>query len=244
MKKLGQFFKKITDKVKILWQKENRSEIIYVFSTILIISAVIVLFIWVSMFVVKAINITFIPPTDFNIDVLSVDFNGLEKIAPRLGIDIGTIDNQSDIQPEKKNICAQVITPAVSIDGGDCKEFPTPCDVPNGWKIVDKCLIETSAEIIEDIGISNIKLEILNGTIAPGLAAFWKEKFTGAGFLANNIKTGNADKRDYFGITVYYNSTEAIFGKVSAVLNQSNLPIKTEKDVKLDNISFKIIIGK
>ncbi len=34
--------------------------------------------------------------------------------------------------------CAQVITPAVSPEG-ECKKFPTPCDVPEGWKKVEEC---------------------------------------------------------------------------------------------------------
>ncbi len=39
----------------------------------------------------------------------------------------------------KERICIQVITPAISPDDGACKEFPTPCDVPSGWKKVNKC---------------------------------------------------------------------------------------------------------
>ena len=34
--------------------------------------------------------------------------------------------------------CIQVITPAVS-SSGECKEYPTPCDVPSGWKKVGSC---------------------------------------------------------------------------------------------------------
>ncbi|MEK7593287.1 MAG: DUF5667 domain-containing protein, partial [Patescibacteria group bacterium] len=39
---------------------------------------------------------------------------------------------------EDGRVCIQVITPAVSPDGV-CKEFPTPCDVPTGWKRIDAC---------------------------------------------------------------------------------------------------------
>ena len=138
-----------------------------------------------------------------------VDFDGLAEIAPRLGIDIGVVNNQSNIQPEEKSV-----------------------------------LTEQVVKTAEDIDVASIKLEILNGTITSGLAVLWKEKFAGAGFLSDNIKTGNADKRNYSGITVYHNSVEAVFGKVSAVLNQGNSAIKTEKDEKLDNLSFRIIIGK
>ncbi len=38
----------------------------------------------------------------------------------------------------QEKACAQVITPAVSPDG-TCKEFTTPCEVPVGYTLVDKC---------------------------------------------------------------------------------------------------------
>ena|SRR3989344_1959947 len=208
MEKVEQFLNKIREKIKILWQKENRREILYVFSTILIVGAVVILFIWIAMFAIKAINIALIPPADFATDVLSIDFDGLAKIAPRLGMDMGAVNSQPNVQPEEKIESAEKVSNDIDID------------------------------------IANIKLEISNGTIIPGLAGLWKEKFIKAGFLSDNITTGNADKRDYSGITVYYNSTESVFGKISAVLNQSNMAIKTEKDEKLGNPYFKIIIGK
>lgn len=39
----------------------------------------------------------------------------------------------------KKQFCAQVITPAKNQKTGECKEFPTPCDVPEGWEKVASC---------------------------------------------------------------------------------------------------------
>jgi hypothetical protein len=36
-------------------------------------------------------------------------------------------------------ICAQVITPAKNNTTGECKDFPTPCDVPSGWTTVKSC---------------------------------------------------------------------------------------------------------
>jgi hypothetical protein len=32
--------------------------------------------------------------------------------------------------------CAQVITPARNPKTGDIKEYPTPCDVPEGWVVI------------------------------------------------------------------------------------------------------------
>lgn len=36
-------------------------------------------------------------------------------------------------------VCVQVIAPAVSATTGECREFPTPCDVPAGWSAVSAC---------------------------------------------------------------------------------------------------------
>lgn len=46
----------------------------------------------------------------------------------------------TDNAPEDEPVfCIQVITPAVNSANGECKEFPTPCDIPNGWETVDAC---------------------------------------------------------------------------------------------------------
>lgn len=47
--------------------------------------------------------------------------------------------------PESK-VCTQVITPAMSPDGR-CREFSTPCDVPEGWKKADRCAPASSFSI-------------------------------------------------------------------------------------------------
>lgn len=56
-----------------------------------------------------------------------------------------------------KTQCAQVITPAS--DGVNCKEFPTPCDVPDGWKRVESC--KTTHETI------SIPVETFNTECPP-----------------------------------------------------------------------------
>lgn len=35
--------------------------------------------------------------------------------------------------------CVQVIQAAMNRETGECREFPTPCDVPAGWEKVDSC---------------------------------------------------------------------------------------------------------
>lgn len=36
-------------------------------------------------------------------------------------------------------LCIQVITPAKNNSTNECREFPTPCDVPQGWTKVTSC---------------------------------------------------------------------------------------------------------
>jgi hypothetical protein len=40
-----------------------------------------------------------------------------------------------DISNDNKEFCIQVITPAYNSTTGEVKDFPTPCDVPEGWII-------------------------------------------------------------------------------------------------------------
>jgi hypothetical protein len=45
-------------------------------------------------------------------------------------------------------VCIQVITPAYNPQNPlECKEFPTPCDVPPGWLKIEKCPVRTQAII-------------------------------------------------------------------------------------------------
>ena len=53
-------------------------------------------------------------------------------------IQLNVLPGTSGIQREQINVCIQVITPAISLEGV-CKKFPTPCDVPAGWKKVERC---------------------------------------------------------------------------------------------------------
>lgn len=37
-------------------------------------------------------------------------------------------------KPRENRICIQVVTPAKNTQTGEIKDFPTPCDVPEGWE--------------------------------------------------------------------------------------------------------------
>lgn len=38
----------------------------------------------------------------------------------------------------KEKMCIQVITRAKNLSTGETKDFPTPCDVPSGWEVVNE----------------------------------------------------------------------------------------------------------
>ncbi len=47
-----------------------------------------------------------------------------------------TKSEEDDIGVGDSVMCAQVITPAIDPTTKEIKEFPTPCDVPEGWEII------------------------------------------------------------------------------------------------------------
>ncbi len=55
----------------------------------------------------------------------------------------------TSIQSDSGRVCVQVVTPAVDSDSGECREFPTPCDVPSGWVQVAVCPSESVVVIDE-----------------------------------------------------------------------------------------------
>ena len=67
---------------------------------------------------------------------------------------------------ENVSLCIQVITPARNPETGECKEYPTPCDVPNGWeKIEGSCKEYNNSR--ESGGTSRGRL---NNKNSPGVA--------------------------------------------------------------------------
>lgn len=45
---------------------------------------------------------------------------------------------KTEVVEEKNDVmCAQVITPARDPKTGAITEFPTPCDVPKGWELIE-----------------------------------------------------------------------------------------------------------
>ncbi|MBI2134258.1 hypothetical protein HYU11_06300, partial [Candidatus Woesearchaeota archaeon] len=68
---------------------------------------------------------------------------GALKIGPICPVEIASdnfaYNTYSHEINEKGKICTQVITNARNPYNGECKEFPTPCDVPEGWVKVSSC---------------------------------------------------------------------------------------------------------
>lgn len=67
-------------------------------------------------------------------------------------------------------ICIQVITPAQNPATGECKVFPTPCDVPSAWQKVSSCPASPPTSIIPTcISEGQTGLEANNDVCCAGL---------------------------------------------------------------------------
>lgn len=64
---------------------------------------------------------------------------GLVLLGLFYGQQLSKNENKKDNGSSDGRVCIQVITPARSPQSGECKEFPTPCDVPEGWEEVGSC---------------------------------------------------------------------------------------------------------
>lgn len=55
-----------------------------------------------------------------------------EKVKP----DRNTSPKPAEEITDDEEFCIQVITPARNPETGDTEDFPSPCDVPDGWELI------------------------------------------------------------------------------------------------------------
>ena len=75
---------------------------------------------------------------------MNTEASGLENGGTNDAVDYGN-DALPDGKGRDENgdvACIQVITPAKNLLTGEIKEFPTPCDVPDGWEPVQPNVAE------------------------------------------------------------------------------------------------------
>lgn len=53
-------------------------------------------------------------------------------------------------EEDEEEVCVQIITPACNPLTGECRKFPTPCDVPAGWKKIEAKEEPINIERIEE----------------------------------------------------------------------------------------------
>jgi len=53
-----------------------------------------------------------------------------------------TVAPEYPLNQDEGTFCIQVITPAINPQTGETKEFPTPCEVPEGWEPILNAGIE------------------------------------------------------------------------------------------------------
>lgn len=56
--------------------------------------------------------------------------------------DVAKKANEEAGHDDEGTVCIQVITPAKNPETGEVVEYPTPCDVPDGWEIVQPNVTE------------------------------------------------------------------------------------------------------
>ncbi len=78
----------------------------------------------------------------------------------------------------KPRVCIQVITPAYNSQNPlECKEFPTPCDVPPGWVKTEKCPVRTptlQTPTIQTQALAEAKVEADDYGFYPSSLEFTK----------------------------------------------------------------------
>lgn len=65
----------------------------------------------------------------------------------------------------REKTCEQVLTYAKSKASGECREFSTPCDVPEGWKTVESCYTEPVEASPDDGAASGTGSRILRALL-------------------------------------------------------------------------------
>lgn len=96
----------------------------------------------------------------------------------------------------------------------------------------------------EEPDLSQIKAQILNGTTIAGLAKTWKGYFESEGL--SDIATGNAQRRNYDGVTIQYKlSASLALEKVREVISGHGAAIAEEIQAEESSLyDITLIIGK
>lgn len=155
-----------------------------------------------------------------------------------------------NLEGEKKNeskICADVITKAKNPTTGEIKEFPTPCDVPEGWEIVkneEKMCLEVITKA-KNVATGEIK-EFPNSCIPEGWMVISSDEEESFG---NQLKVSNQKPSNE--ITIGINSVKPGFivvyklisGKQDSIIGLKYIERTeefTEMKIKLDHPTLSL----
>lgn len=76
------------------------------------------------------------------------------------------VNTNPNTEEDALRMCIQVVTPAKNAETGECKEFPTPCDVPEGWQPVGSCYTVQASEKKEKQEKMSVILKISSEKLA------------------------------------------------------------------------------
>lgn len=151
-----------------------------------------------------------------------------------------TIEEEFQKQESKNDkFCIQIIVDAYNEETGECKEFPTPCDIPKDWKAIKSCAdlkknnkLKLEYEIIKNIN---------NEQLQPSMVKFsWdtkKEKLFLLGF--DNKKL--VEKNNFIDYINKYNNKDNFGGDILGyVIGLSEYYIEKVNKESINNKSLKI----
>lgn len=99
------------------------------------------------------------PPTTIR-SAVTTTVLAVESTVVRPSISTTSLPVQTTSKPDSGVVCVQVVTPAVDPETAECRKFPTPCDVPAGWELVESCsekfavTIDEGGEVVSTVAPS------------------------------------------------------------------------------------------
>jgi len=91
--------------------------------------------------------------------------NRMESGSPDQGNENRERNEEQSRVEEEDEVCVQVIAYAKNSATDECKQFSTPCDIPDNWEEVSSCPAESDNVGSSDAGASNSKENSVSGSV-------------------------------------------------------------------------------
>jgi len=105
---------------------------------------------------------------------------------------------------------------------------------------------ENKEEVAEEVKLSELKVQVLNGSGKVGEAGVVKQALVQAGFASSNISTGNADSYDFedIEVSVKEGSPKGVFDKIKEALGDNYELTQTDNLADDSDYDVVVTVGK